>query len=118
MTGQVFRLYNSEFSRIPDKTGFEYWIKMGKEEINNYQQMGLSFLNYSEFKEKYGENTSNKDYITNLYLNIFDRSPDNKGYDYWLGRLDTRLEDRAHVLMSFSESVESKLLFTETANIN
>ena len=118
ITGQVFRLYNSAFSRIPDKTGFEYWIKMGKEEINTYEQIGLSFLNSSEFKEKYGENTSNKDYITNLYLNIFDRSPDTIGYDYWLGRLDARLEDRAQVLMGFSESVESKLLFTETTNIH
>ena len=117
ITGQVFRLYNSAFSRIPDKTGFEYWIKMGKEEINTYQQIGLSFLNSSEFKEKYGENTSNKDYITNLYLNIFDRAPDNKGFEYWLGRLDNNHEDRAQVLMGFSESVESKLLFTETTNI-
>ena len=68
---------------------------MGKEGINTYEQIGLSCLNSSEFEAKYGENTSNKNYITNLYLNIFDRSPDNKGYDYWLGRLDNRIEDRA-----------------------
>ena len=118
ITGQIFRLYNSAFSRIPDKTGLEYWIKMGKEGINTYEQIGLSFLNSSEFEEKYGKNTSNKNYITNLYLNIFDRSPDNKGYDYWLGRLDNRIEDRGQVLMGFSESIESKLLFTETTNIH
>jgi len=91
---------------------------MGKEGINIYEHIGLSFLNSSEVEEKYGENTSNKNYITNLYLNIFDRSPDNKGYDYWLGRLDNRIEERAQVLIGFSESFESKLLFTETTNIH
>ena len=112
ITGKVFRLYNSAFNRIPDSDGFEYWIRMGNEGLNTYKEIGLSFLNSNEFKQKYSDDISNEDYLRNLYLNIFSRPPDALGYNYWLGKLENNLEDKVDILLGFSESIESKLLFT------
>ena len=100
------------YKRFPDLNGFQYWIKMGNNELNTYKQIGESFFNSKEFTQRYGENISNELFLTNLYENIFERLPDEDGYNYWLGRLKHGLENQAEVLMGFSESLESQQIFT------
>ena len=48
-----------------------------------------------------------------MYKNVFDREPDQGGYDYWVGSLDKGEQSRSDVLLNFSISDENNDLFTE-----
>jgi hypothetical protein len=117
VTGKMFRVYNAAFNRFPDSDGLEYWIEKNGSGENTERQVAESFLASSEFKEKYGENVSNEDYVKTLYQNILDREPDAEGYDYWLGQLNNGIEDRSELLLGFAESSENQLLFSEVTGL-
>ncbi len=112
ITGKIYRLYNAVFNRFPDYDGLNYWISMNKENKNSYEQTAYSFLNSQEFKQEYGEQTESKDFVALLYNNVLNRSPDEAGYEYWINQLELGFEDKAHLIMGFSESKENKLNFT------
>ena len=118
ITGQIFRLYEASFNRIPDNEGFSYWLKMHNSGENTYRQIGESFIKSQEFIAKYSIDLTNSDYISNLYLNIFERSSDESGHEYWLGQLDNGIETKEEVLMGFAESDESKSLFIKNTGIS
>ena len=110
---KMFRLYNAAFKRLPDPDGLKYWIYNYSSGINNERAVASSFLISAEFKERYGENVSNAKYVETLYTNVLGRNYDQEGYNYWLGNLNSGLETRPELLLSFSESTENKGLFSE-----
>ena len=107
ITGKIFRLYQATFDRFPDYKGIEYWITKNSSGENSYRQTAHSFILSDEYKNKYGAETSNEDYLSNLYSNVLNRNPDDLGFNYWLGQLNTKSESRVEVLMGFSESNEN-----------
>tara|TARA_Y100001968_G_scaffold324569_1_gene364181 strand:+ start:2439 stop:3617 length:1179 start_codon:yes stop_codon:yes gene_type:complete len=113
LTGKIFRLYNASFDRFPDRDGFKYWVDINTSGENTYRQTCASFILSNEFKSKYGDLIDNEDYLNALYLNIFTRTPDTDGLNYWLGQLNNGFENREEVLMGFSESIENKNIFAE-----
>ena len=111
ITGQLYRLYNASFSRFPDADGLKYWITKNQSGENTFIQTALSFINSEEFHNKYGDEVSNDEYINNLYKNILRREPDKDGFNYWLGQINDKSEEKVHLLMGFSESIENKEIF-------
>ena len=79
--------------------------------------MASSFILSDEFKIRYGDALSNDKYVQSLYLNVFDRNPDQIGFNYWVDNLNNGVEQRYEVLIGFSESVENKNLFSEVTSI-
>ena len=103
--GETFRLYQAAFDRTPDKSGMSFWIK-AMDDGHTLLDVATSFMNSSEFVQKYGANTSDAQFIAALYQNVLHRAPDAAGYDFWLQALhDT---SRAQVLTNFSESNENQ----------
>ncbi len=117
ITGKIFRLYNASFSRFPDSSGLNYWIRMNQSGENTYRQTCASFILSEEFINKYGTIISNESYLNTLYLNVLERDPDNDGLNYWLGQLNQGFESRGEVLMGFSESTENKTIFSNQTNL-
>ena len=117
VTGKMFRVYNAAFNRFPDSDGLEYWIEKNSSGENTERQVAESFLASSEFKEKYGEDVSNEQYVNNLYNNILGRDADADGYNYWVGQLNSGIEDRSELLLGFAESSENQLLFSEVTGL-
>ena len=117
VTGKIFRLYNSALDRFPDSDGLKYWITKNSTGENTYRQTCESFIISEEFQTKYGNLTTNSEYLTTLYSNILNRSPDQNGFNYWLNQLNNNIENRGEVLMGFSESVENKALFLTTTGL-
>ena len=117
VTGKMFRVYNAAFNRFPDSDGLEYWIEKNGSGDNTERQVAESFLASSEFKEKYGEDVSNEQYVNNLYNNILGRDADADGYNYWVGQLNNGIEDRSELLLGFAESNENQLLFSEVTGL-
>ena len=110
---KMFRLYNAAFARFPDADGLQYWIGNFSSGIDDERAVSSSFLDSTEFKERYGDNITHETYVQNLYLNVLYRELDQGGYDYWVGNLNNGVEQRHEVLLGFSESAENKTLFTE-----
>ncbi len=117
VTGKMFRVYNAAFNRFPDSDGLEYWIEKNGSGENTERQVAESFLASNEFKEKYGEDVSNEQYVKTLYQNILDREPDLEGYNYWVGQLKNGIEDRSELLLGFAESTENQTLFSEVTGL-
>ena len=114
---KIFRLYNAAFSRFPDANGFNYWIEKYASGESNLQAVAQSFLLSEEFKERYGANVTNAQYVETLYINVLGRDYDQDGYNYWLGNLNEGTETRNELLLGFSESTENKVLFTDMTGI-
>lgn len=100
----VLRLYFAFFERSPDLGGANYWINKRKNGANLHQ-IASSFAGSSEFKNTYG-NLSNAQFVTQIYLNVFDRQPDPAGLSYWTKKLDDKTASRGQVMVGFSESNE------------
>ena len=118
ITGKIYRLYTSAFDRFPDKSGYDYWIKINKSNQNTYNQTISSFIGSIEFEKKYGTNSTNDVFVQNLYENILSRESDKDGYIYWLNQLESGQENRTDVLRNFSESVENISLFKEMTGLD
>ena len=112
-SGQMFRLYNAAFKRLPDPDGLRYWIGNFSSGKDDERAVASSFLISSEFQQRYGKNVSNESYVETLYVNVLGRNYDQAGYNYWLSNLNNGVETRYELLLGFSESVENKALFSE-----
>ena len=116
-SGKMFRLYNASFKRLPDPDGLRYWIVNFSSGKDDERAVASSFLASAEFKQRYGENVSDSNYVNTLYNNVLGRDADTGGLNYWLGNLNNGIETRYEVLLGFSESVENKGLFSEMTGL-
>jgi len=82
----VTRLYIATFDRTPDIAGLNYWVGSSNLSLESIAQ---SFFDQEETKAKYPEGTTSTDFIDAIYTNLFQRSPDSAGSDYWVGELDS-----------------------------
>lgn len=105
--GEIYRLYQAAFGRKPDVQGLSF-------NLNTYEERGFSlpdmagfFLLAPEFKQLYGEATSDVDFINALYKNVLGRSADGAGQAFYQDWLHRDPGARAHILAAFSESPEN-----------
>ena len=101
----VSRLFLAYFMRIPDTGGLEFWIneKLNGKTISNISD---SFAASTEFINTYGS-LNNTAFVNLVYTNLFNRSADTGGFNYWKGQLDNSIDTRGNVMASFSESTEN-----------
>ncbi|MCC2972097.1 DUF4214 domain-containing protein [Massilia sp. IC2-476] len=107
IAGKAYRLYQAAFNRTPDKGGVGYWIKM-MDAGQTLEQVAFNFANSPEFKQMYGANASDAQFVELLYNNVLHRSAEGAGRDYWLEALGEKHLPRAQVLAYFSESAENQ----------
>jgi len=82
---ELAKLYVATFNRAPDSAGLDYWVASGLK----LSQIAQSFFDQEETQELYPTGTINRDFIKSVYLNLFNRIPDDAGWDYWENELDT-----------------------------
>ena len=117
ISSKIYRLYNAAFGRFPDAAGLRYWIEKNSSGVDTYRKTADSFILSDEFITLYQKDSTDSDYIKNLYENVLDRLPDNQGFNYWLNQIEKGYENRSDLLMGFSESLENKAIFSEETNI-
>ena len=103
--GQTYRLYQAAFNRTPDKAGLTDWVK-GMDTGLTLTQMATAFIRSGEFKDKYGANPTNAEFVDLLYTNALHRARA-VGDDYWTNQLDSGVT-REQALIGFSESAENQ----------
>ncbi|WP_246335848.1 DUF4214 domain-containing protein [Azomonas macrocytogenes] len=104
--GQIYRLYQTAFDRLPDEAGLDYWIDQMDAGVS-LQRVAQGFINSNEFQQRYGYATNNQSFISMLYMNVLNRQPDPPGLAFWQNRMAQGVP-RAEVLSAFSESSENK----------
>lgn len=82
----VTELYVATFNRAPDSAGLDYWLHDSGLQLEG---IARSFFDQPETRELYPEGYSNRDFIEQVYLNLFNREPDSAGWDYWENELDS-----------------------------
>ncbi|TXM67326.1 DUF4214 domain-containing protein [Methylobacterium sp. WL12] len=105
--GQVYRLYQAEFNRVPDTAGLTHNIQLIDNGIININQMADAFVGSPESQQTYGPSVSDGQFVTNLYANTLHRAPDQVGFTNWTNALANHVLDRGDVLLGFSESAEN-----------
>lgn len=104
--GQTYRLYQAAFHRTPDTPGLSSNVHLIDQGLTLHQ-MSAAFAVSAEFKDLYGQNPTDTQFVTALYQNVLNRGPDSAGLAGWLGFLSSGQKDRADVLIGFSESPEN-----------
>jgi hypothetical protein len=107
--GQIFRLYQAYFDRNADHAGAEYWGHQMTELGKTINVVSNSFASSAEFKAEYG-NLTNTQFVTLVYGNVLDRTPDAEGLAFWTTALGNGSVTRGKVMTHFSESAEYKAL--------
>lgn len=109
--GQAYRVYKAAFDRDPmqgDTAGLGYWIGQLDKGMSLIE-VSARFIDSGEFRQLYGQNPSNEQFLTKVYTNVLDRSPDPSGYGWWLDQLTNNPEKTwQKVLADFAESNENK----------
>lgn len=84
---RFIELYIAYFNRAPDAIGLNFW---GTAYANGttMEQMAKLFAPQPETLNTYPEGTSNTDFATAVYNNVLGRTPDQAGFDFWVGVLD------------------------------
>lgn len=102
-TDDLYRIYGATLGREPDFAGLEGWAdKMAGG--TSYQSVVAGFVGSAEFQQTYGS-LSDSGFVTLLYQNVLERSPDNEGLQTWQERLATGWT-REMVVEGFAQSVE------------
>ena len=103
---QVARLYYTALGRAPDFAGERHWVENVMEAGNlSIRQLAPVFYESREFKERYGEETTDRQFVELLYRNVLGRGGEEAGIDFWTDSLARGVE-RAEVVVSFSQSFE------------
>ncbi len=82
---EVAKLYVATFNRAPDNGGLLYWINNSGLTL---EQIAQSFFDQQETLTLYPNGTTNRAFIQAVYNNLFNRNPDNGGWDYWENQLN------------------------------
>jgi len=108
VAGQAYRIYKAAFDRIPDVGGLGYWIAQ-MDSAMDLIEVSARFVDSKEFRDLYGTNPTNAQFLTKLYQNVLGRAPEATGYNWWLNELNTNpAKNKAKVLADFSESPENQ----------
>ncbi len=108
LAATIDRLYFATFLRLPDAEGYEYWISQEAGD-SSLAEISQFFATSDEFEARFG----GKDYealLVQIYRDMFGRSPDEEGMQYWLDRLADPDDPvtPGTVLSYFSDGIEAK----------
>jgi len=108
IAGKAYRIYKAAFDRNPDGSGLGYWIAQMDKGMDLIE-VSARFVDSPEFRDLYGTNPTNAQFLTKLYQNVLGRAPEAAGYNWWLNELNTNpSKTKAKVLADFSESAENQ----------
>ena len=111
----VTRLYIATFERVPDMNGLNYWVN---DSGLSLEAIAMSFFEQPETREKYPEGIIVGDFVDEVYINLFDRAPDEEGYLYWvdaLNRGDVYYAQYILAVINGAQGSDAQVLLQKTA---
>lgn len=105
--GNLYRLYRAAFDRVPDEGGLGFWISVADRNVSS-SFIASSMMDSDEFRDLYGTNLTDEQFLTNAYDNVLHRAYDQGGFDYWIGVMRDLNVARADVLNFIAQSAENR----------
>ncbi len=87
-TEAVQKLYVAYFSRPADPAGLAYWKQVVSDAKGDVSAIAAAFAASQEYRDTYA-GKSGVDVIDTIYRNLFGRTPEPAGLEYWGKALDT-----------------------------
>lgn len=116
---QVFRTYFGTLGREPDIGGYEWWLNEINESRHDLRSMAAGFIFSEEFTGFFGapdgNSIDNADFVNHMYQNVFGREPDEGGFAFWFGELDSGNRTQTDVLVDMTQSNEYVELTAQNA---
>lgn len=99
-------LYIAYFNRAPDAIGFHFW---GSALANGstLEDLASLFMDQNETRLTYPEGTSNIEFTTSVYNNLFGRVPDQAGLEFWVSALDSGNVSRDQFILEVLRGVQN-----------
>lgn len=105
LTTVVRGFYLNTLNREPDQQGANYWVNELKFGQQSVAEVGAFFYASDEYYANRGGGTD-RTWVSDLYVRILHRQPDQGGLDYWVGQ--TASAGRYSVAIRFFQSIESR----------
>lgn len=107
--GVIARYYSATFGRLPDNGGFEYWLDRldaipGDPDVPGY------FTTSPEFVAQYGPDTTDEEFLQEIYSNVLGREPEPGGFEFWHDELRRKRRSRGQIMHYIAQSPEHKQL--------
>ena len=98
-------LYIAYFNRVPDAVGLNFW---GTAFANgtSLEEMTTLFIDQEESEAAYPPGTSNALFAETVYDNVLGRTPDQAGFDFWVGHLDDENVSRDQFILEVLRGVQ------------
>lgn len=103
----VTEIYVATFGRAPANTGLNYWINAVNSGAFTIEHVAQSFFDQPETKAAFPEGSSNTEFITTIFFNLFHRAPAEAGLAYWVDALDNGLMRRDQAIMAIINGAKS-----------
>jgi hypothetical protein len=109
LSGQDFEsfieLYIAYFNRAPDAVGLNFW---GTAFANgtSLEEMATLFVDQDETLAAYPAGTSNSVFAETVYTNVLGRTPDQDGFDFWVGQLASGSVSRDQFILEVLRGVQ------------
>ena len=104
--GSFIELYIAYFNRAPDAVGLFFWGTAFANGTTLAETASL-FIDQDETRATYPETLSNSDFATAVYNNVLGRIPDQDGFDFWVGVLDSNAVGRDQFILSVLEGAKA-----------
>jgi Ca2+-binding RTX toxin-like protein len=82
----IIKTYVAAFMRAPDKGGYEYWIT--KATANGLSATLSEIFSLDIVKAIYPAAMTSAQFVTAIYSNVFNKTPDTEGLNYWKSFID------------------------------
>ncbi len=92
----VTKLYVATFLRASENAGLDYWVNSSL----SIEGIAESFWEQPETQKMYPPGTKTGDFVNAIYWNLFNRSPDNQGWSYWVKALDNKQITPSHFILA------------------
>ena len=107
---QLYRTYSGALGRTPDQGGYDWWLNEINEGTRDLNQMAADFIWSQEFLGFFGapdgNSIDNAEFVNHMYRTVFGREPDQGGFDFWFGELESGRRTQARVLVDMTQSNE------------
>jgi S-layer protein len=99
---QIIRIYQAAFGRVPDTTGIDGWTDQLRADATALSKVAAGFVNSTEWKNRYGDNTVNDAVLQALYQNVLGRTGSAAEIAAW----KATGQSMTQILIGFSNSAE------------
>ena len=99
-------LYIAYFNRAPDAVGLSFWGTAFANGVTS-QESATYFIDQEETRATYPDTLTNADFATEVYNNVLGRVPDQAGFDFWVGALESGGVGRDQFILSVLEGAKA-----------